>query len=69
MAQFTDSPYEYMMAQKPSARQRREKEPAPSLPGRCRGCPYGRDRPCVGFCMKALLSDTGKKRRDHGTDT
>jgi len=31
-----------------------EKEPSP-----CDGCPYGRARPCVGFCMKNILGMKG----------
>ncbi len=69
MARFTDSPYEYMMAQKPSARQERDTGPPSGQPEKCRGCPYGISRPCVGFCMKDLLSGTRKKRRKHETDT
>ena len=23
--------------------------------GPCDGCPYGRNNPCIGFCMKKLL--------------
>ena len=68
MAQFTDSPYEYMMAGKPSARQARRNSPAPALSDKCRGCPDGRARPCIGYCIKDLLSDT-RKRRNHETDT
>lgn len=69
MARFTDSPYEYMMTQKPSARQERETGPPPSRPDKCRGCPYGCGRPCVGICMKDLMSGMGRKRRSHETDT
>ena len=68
MTRFTDSPYEYMMAQKPSARQARETG-SPSPPEKCRGCPYGLGRPCVGICMKDLMSGMGRKRRNHETDT
>lgn len=68
MARFTDSPYEYMMAQKPSARQARETG-SPSSLEKCRGCPYGLGRPCVGICMKDLMSGMGRKRRNHETDT
>lgn len=27
-----------------------EREPSP-----CDGCPYGRDRPCIGWCTKKIL--------------
>lgn len=53
MVRFTDSPYEYIMVQKPDAGRVRETVP----PGhKCHGCPYGRGRPCVGICMKDLCS-------------
>lgn len=68
MARFTDSPYEYMMAQKPSTRQDRGTGQNPSQLDKCRGCPYGRDRPCVGICMKDLMSGMGRKRRKHETN-
>lgn len=67
MTRFTDSPYEYMMAQKPDADGRRESSAPRYPPGhKCYGCPYGRDRPCVGICMKDLnVPKRGKKKGDH----
>lgn len=65
MGFFTDSPYEYMMTQKPDAGRRGN---APSLypPGhQCYGCPYGKDRPCLGVCIKELGSSL-RKRTDNG---
>lgn len=68
MGFFTDSPYEYMMTQKPDAG-RRESTPSLFPPGhRCYGCPYGKDRPCLGVCIKELGSSlrgsTGKVKSD-----
>lgn len=55
MARFTDSPYEYMMSQKPQSGRISEAEPPRFPPGhKCHGCPYGRGKPCVGMCMKDL---------------
>ena len=34
----------YYLAEEP------KKEPTP-----CDGCPYGRYKPCIGFCMKHIL--------------
>lgn len=25
----------------------------------CDGCPYGRDHPCIGFCMKKVMREIG----------
>lgn len=25
----------------------------------CDGCPYGRDHPCIGWCMKKVLQEVG----------
>ena len=69
MGRFTDSPYEYMMTEQPSSGQARETGTAPVLSDKCQGCPYGRARPCVGFCLKDLMADIAKKRRSHETDT
>lgn len=55
MTRFTDSPLEYMMAQKPHTGRQAETGPPRYPPGhKCHGCPYGRDRPCLGVCMKDL---------------
>lgn len=65
MAGFTDSPYEYMMQQEPEPG-RPERVSAPQYPPghRCHGCPYGRDRPCIGVCMKALYQGGKTGRKD-----
>lgn len=57
MARFTDSPFEYAMAQKPGAVGKKG-EGMRRCPSRklCVNCPYGRGRPCIGVCMKKLLS-------------
>lgn len=61
MAFFTDSPYEYMMTQKPGA-ERREIAPPLYPPGhKCHGCPYGRDRLCLGVCIKELSTAVRRK--------
>lgn len=62
MAGFTESPYEYMMQQKPEP----AKPPVGGRPQyppghRCHGCPYGRERPCIGVCMKVLYPGKRKK--------
>ena len=61
MTLFTENPLERMMIQKPGAG-RREKPPPPSIPPRCKGCPYNREPPCVGYCIKKLTEKktTGK---------
>ena len=33
--------------------------PAPK--SECDGCPYGRDRPCIGWCTKKLMREAGIK--------
>lgn len=72
MTRFTDSPYEYMMAQKPYAGRGAGAGQPPRPPGgRCAGCPYGRGRRCVGVCMKEILpapKKRGKEGGKHGKD-
>ena len=61
MGFFTDSPYEYMMTQKPTEG-RRGSTPSFYPPGhKCHGCPYGKDRPCLGVCIKDLGSSLHRK--------
>lgn len=36
-----------------------EKETLPQ--NECIGCPYGRDMPCIGYCMKRILKDNASK--------
>lgn len=63
MTRFTDSPYEYLMTQKPYAGGERDSGPVPYPPqSRCAGCPYGSGKPCIGVCMKKLLSQSKKSR-------
>ena len=32
-------------------------DPAPKpITGKCAGCPYGRDFPCIGWCTKDILA-------------
>lgn len=65
MAGFTDSPYEYMMQKEPEPG-RPEREGAFRYPPghRCNGCPYGRQRPCIGVCMKELYPGKRKNRAE-----
>lgn len=62
MVHFTNSPFEYMMTQKP--RQIHENKTAHDFSKKqCIDCPYGRNRPCIGVCMKELLTKRkGKKQ-------
>lgn len=32
----------------------------------CACCPYGRDRPCIGFCTKKLLMEMQRKKNGEG---
>lgn len=32
----------------------------------CGGCPYGRIRPCIGFCMEKLLMEMRQKKCGEG---
>ena len=57
MTLFTDNPLEKLMIQKPGDG-RRVKPPPVSISLRCKGCPYNREPPCVGYCIKKL---SGKK--------
>ena len=42
--------------------------PPPEVPerpkGPCDDCPYGRKEPCIGVCMKELLKDWRKERKE-----
>lgn len=61
MVSFTESPYEYMMAQKPDTGRRDNVASRRPPDHKCCGCPYGRERPCVGICIRDLYSAAGKK--------
>ena len=73
MTLFTDSPYEYLMTQRPYAGKAADAGPPPYPPeSRCAGCPYGSGKPCIGVCMKKLLSQSkkhGKGGAELGKDT
>lgn len=73
MTRFTDSPYEYLMTQKPYVGKEMDAGAAPHPPGsRCAGCPYGKGQPCIGVCMKELFPASkkhGKGEKKHGKDT
>lgn len=64
MGYFTESPYEGLMRQKPEAG-RTALSPEPPLEGRCRDCPYGSARPCIGICLRELIqagAGNGKRK-------
>ena len=58
MTFFTDSPFEKMMIQRPNGR--REPTPPVSVSPDCASCPYRGQAPCVGYCIKNLLSKSSK---------
>lgn len=61
MTRFTDSPFEYMMTQKPQRGRLSNVEPPPLPPAHpCYGCGYSNGRPCVGFCMKEIQNSRCK---------
>ena len=37
--------------------------------GGCGACPYGRTRPCIGFCMEKLLIEMQQKKGGKGGGT
>lgn len=42
-------------------------ESAPNAPpGRCEGCPYGRDAPCIGWCTRDILQALANSRQSRG---
>ena len=56
MGFFTDSPYEYMMLQRPYSSGKAADTQAAFPEGHpCGGCPYGKGSPCIGVCMEELL--------------
>ena len=63
MTLFTDNPLERMMIQKPGDG-RRGKPPPASIPPRCRGCPYNREPPCIGYCIRKLTEKKTEKRKE-----
>lgn len=65
MGRFTESPYEEMMEQVPPGRLSGEEETDPGH--KCGGCPYGKGRPCIGFCTRGILAAGRKNRREHET--
>lgn len=73
MTRFTDSPYEYLMMQKPYAEKGAGPGQTPHPPGsECAGCPYGKGQPCIGVCMKKLIpapKKRGKGGGERGKDT
>ncbi len=67
MTQFTDSPYEHLMKQKPYAGKERISEPSRPPGSGCSGCPYGSRQLCIGTCMKKVLSPVKKQREEEQT--
>ncbi|MCX4308312.1 MAG: hypothetical protein OSJ69_21300 [Acetatifactor sp.] len=68
MTYFTDSPFERMMVQKPGPVRRQGAQTPAFVPGnKCYGCVYGRDRPCVGVCMKKVLAAGQAEGGKNGT--
>lgn len=64
MTRFTDSPYEYMMTQKPYVGKETDSEPVAQLSeSRCVSCPYGKEKPCIGVCIQKLLSEKTDRRK------
>ena len=63
MTLFTENPLERMMIQKPGDG-RRGKSPPASIPPRCKGCPYNREPPCIGYCIRKLTEKKTEKRKE-----
>lgn len=64
MTRFTDSPYEYLMTQKPYVGKEAGSGSVPQPPGsRCVSCPYRKEKPCIGVCIQNLLSETTNRRK------
>ncbi|MCM1221260.1 MAG: hypothetical protein NC548_42955 [Lachnospiraceae bacterium] len=62
MAGFTESPYEYLMQQKPEpGKPVGETAYQYPLGHKCHGCPYGRGKPCIGVCLKGIFSRRRKR--------
>lgn len=40
----------------------------PGENGNCRGCPYGKHSPCIGYCIKKLLLEMNQKKRAAGKE-
>ena len=60
---FTGSSIEYMMQQNRAAVEKRGSSRdalPPTLP--CYGCSYAKERCCIGYCMKKLMSKGGEER-------
>ena len=35
----------------------KEGQPAGGRNGECRGCPYGRHSPCIGYCLRKIIQE------------
>lgn len=63
MTQFTDSPMEWMMKQKP--RQRCEVNPLVQTgPSQCCGCNYFKGSQCIGVCYRNLITSSKERRAE-----
>lgn len=36
--------------------------------GDCRGCPYGRHSPCIGYCLKKIMREMREKKQAAGKE-
>jgi hypothetical protein len=61
MMQFTDSPMEWMMTQKPKQR-REETPPTLSSDHPCYRCGYRKDSCCVGVCYREMFTSSKERR-------
>ena len=52
---FTDSPFERMMKQRPRYSPQNKPLPKPPKNSLCRGCAYWRGMACVGTCYRDLI--------------
>ncbi len=62
MIRFTDSPYEQMMQQIPTGREKAQGPPVLLLGHPCYGCTFW---PCLGTCYRKLLKQYGKRSDNH----
>ncbi len=58
----------------PEEKQQSEATPGnPSLQkpggaGDCQGCPYGRNSPCIGYCIKKIIQEMREKKQAAGKE-
>lgn len=39
-----------------------KKREMPREPGRCKGCPYGKHMPCIGYCIAVLYREMNSRK-------